>query len=119
MGSGKFINPFTDMIEYPRKFFKADHVMGRLFAIIKQRHRPAKHTVDILEKNKHIENFCEEARHYVLMPGKPDLHIHYDVESWYHPDGALCKIISIGVYDNFLEYEKARIGQITEGASLN
>lgn len=40
------------------------------------------------------------------------LFIHYDVASWYHPQGAHIKIESIGVYDSFMEYEAARMKQL-------
>lgn len=108
------------MTEFPRKFFKNDPVMGKLFDVIKRNHKVADHTAKVLYNNRHIKDFCEEARHFVLLPGEKPLYIHYDVASWYHPSGAAqVKIESIGVYDDFLEYEKARLGRITEGSTLN
>lgn len=97
------------MTEFKREFFKNDEVLGKLFKVIKERHEVAEHTKKVLLENKHIKDFCEEARHFVVMGS---LFIHYDVASWYHPSGALVKIESIGVYDDFLEYEKARSYQL-------
>ena len=38
------------------------------------------------------------------------LYIHYDVSSWYQAkDRAIIKIESIGFYDDFVEYETARL----------
>jgi hypothetical protein len=100
------------MTEFKREFFKTDPVFSKLFDVIKRNHKVAEHTGKVLYENRHIKDFCEEARHFVLMPGNPPLHIHYDVASWYHPAGATVKIDSIGVYDDFLEYETARVKQL-------
>ncbi len=100
------------MTEFPRSFFKNDPVMGKLFELIKSRHVVADHTAKVLFENKHVKDFCETSRTFVTMEGRPSLFIHYDAESWFHPDGAIVKIISIGVYDDFMEYEKARTFQL-------
>lgn len=97
------------MTEFPRDFFKTDPVLRKLYEVVKKNHKVAEHTEKTLYENKHIKDFCEEARHYVMCTGPKPLYIHYDVASWYHPSGALVKIESIGVYDDFLEYETARM----------
>jgi len=104
------------MTEFKREFFKSDPVFSKLFELIKSNHRVAKHTEKVLYDNRHVKNFCEEARHFVMMKNSGDgnpLYIHYDVASWYHSkNAAQVKIESIGVYDNFLEYETARMRQL-------
>jgi hypothetical protein len=109
------------MTEFKRDFFKHDPVMYKLYMIIKANHKVAEHTRRTLLKNKHIKDFCEQARHFVMMPGDPPLYIHYDVASWYNSDhGAAVKIESIGVYDDFMEYERARLKGIhsTKGSDI-
>jgi hypothetical protein len=101
------------MEEFTRLELKNDPELRPLFDMIKGRHEVAEHTIKVLVKNKHIKDFCEEARHFVFLPGKgSNLFIHYDVSSWYHPKGIQVKIESIGVYDDFMEYEKARVSQL-------
>lgn len=106
------------MEEFKRDFFKNDSVFYQLYQMIKRNHKVAKHTERVLIQNKHIKNFCEEARHFVELPGDKPLYIHYDVASWYKKGRVLIRIESIGVYDDFLEYEMAR-AKIKEGSSLN
>lgn len=99
------------MTEFKREFFKKDpEVTGKLWELIKQRHEVAKHTEKVLFENRHIKDFCEESRTFVDM-GR-GLYIHYDVASWYHEEGAQVKIEAICIYDDFMEYEKARMYQL-------
>jgi hypothetical protein len=113
------------MVEFDREFFKNDSVLGKLYEIVKQSHKVASHTQRVLIKNKHIKDFCEEARHYMMLPGEKPLYIHYDVSSWYkEPDGVSIRIDSIGCYDSFMEYEAARLKGIhstkdSDGGNLN
>lgn len=101
------------MTEFKREFFKNDPVFSKLFEIIKKNHKVADHTEKVLIQNKHVKDFCEEARHYVEMPGKPHLYIHYDTASWFkEPMGVYVKIESIGIYDDFLEYNTARVNKL-------
>ena len=106
------------MEEFSREFFKSDPVFYKLYQMIKRNHKVANHTERVLIKNKHIKDFCEEARHFVELPGEKPLYIHYDVASWYKNGAAVIRIESIGVYNDFLEYEIAR-SKIKEGPSLN
>ena len=111
------------MIEISREEFKKDPVFRKLFEVIKSRHVVAKHTEKVLYDNRHIKDFCEEARHFVFLPGNngTDIFLHYDVASWYkHPNGVQVKIDSIGVYDDFMEYEKARVSGLhgTKGSDI-
>lgn len=104
------------MTEFKRDFFKNDPVLGKLYELIKKRHIVADHTEKTLIANRHIKDFCEEARHFVFMDGKPPLLIHYDVASWFKkPMGVQVTIESIGVYDDFMEYETARMKGLHSG----
>lgn len=98
------------MQEFDRQFFKTDKVFKKLFEMIKSNHKVADHTVKVLLKNKHVKDFCEEARHFTVLAGDNPIYIHYDVASWYDKSkSAIVKIESIGVYDDYLEFEKARL----------
>lgn len=106
------------MTEFNRDFFKSDPVFFKLFTLLKEMHKVADHTEKTLFDNRHIKDFCEEARHFVMMPGKTILYIHYDVASWWkEPAGVSVIIESIGVYDDFMEYETARMKGLHSGRS--
>jgi len=96
------------MTEFPREFFKDDPVLSKLHAIIKTGHRVAEHTKKVLFENRQVKDFCEIARHFLVLPGNKMLYIHYDVSSWYSDKGAQVRIDIIGLYDNFMEFEAAR-----------
>lgn len=102
------------MTEFPREFFKNDpEVTGKLHELLVKHHKVAKHTEKVLLENKHVKDFCEEARHFTMLPGKSPIYLHYDCASWFkEPNGVQVTIDSIGVYDNFMEYEKARMHQL-------
>lgn len=98
------------MTEFDRKYLKNDEVLNQLFEFVKKTHKVANHTQKTLYENRHTKDFCEEARHFMDLRGEKPIYIHYDVSSWYqHPDGAAIRIDSIGVYDDFMEYEIARL----------
>lgn len=104
------------MTEFNREFFKNDPVLHKLFMVVKGNHKVADHTEKVLLENRHIKDFCEESRHFVMMPGSPPLYIHYDVASWFkEPMGVQLRIDSIGVYDDFMEYETARMKGLHSG----
>lgn len=108
------------MTEFDREFFKNDPVLGKLFEAIKKNHKVAKHTEKVLYKNRHTKDFCEEARHFVELSGKMPLYIHYDVASWWRePNGVVVKIESIGVYDDFMEYDIARLKGLHSGRNAD
>lgn len=108
------------MTEFKRDFFKNDPVFYKLYEVIKRNHKVAKHTERVLLKNKHVKDFCEEARHFVEIPGEPPLFIHYDTASWFKkPNGVQVKIESIGVYDDFMEYDIARLKGLHSGRSAD
>lgn len=112
------------MTEIDRETLKNDPVFRELFETIKRNHKVANHTKKNLFKNKHIKDFCEQARHYVMISGKNPIYLHYDISSWYSPKGAQVRIEGVGVYDDFIEYEAARIRGLhstmdADGANLN
>ena len=102
------------MTEFPRDFFINDpEVLGKLHQLLIKNHKVAEHTKKVLLENRHIKDFCEEARHFTIMPGKNPIYLHYDVATWFkEPNGIQMVIDSIGVYDDFIEYEKARMYQL-------
>lgn len=104
------------MTEFKREFFKTDPVFSQLFERLKEIHKVANHTEKNLIENRHIKDFCEEARHFVVLGDKNPVFIHYDVASWFkEPNGVRVTFNSIGVYDNFLEYETARMRGLHSG----
>lgn len=102
------------MTEFKREFFINDpEVLGKLHEAIVKQHKVANHTEKVLLRNRHIKDFCEKARHFLVLDGKPQLYLHYDVASWFkEPMGVQVVVDSIGVYDDFMEYEKARMFQL-------
>lgn len=102
------------MTEFPRSFFINDpEVIGKLHKELIKHHKVANHTEKVLIENRHIKDFCEEARHFTIMEGNSPIYLHYDVATWFkEPMGVQVTIDSIGVYDDFMEFEKARMFQL-------
>ena len=70
------------MIEFSREQIKADpEVMRKLLAHIIKNHKVAPHTQKTLFSNRHVKDFCEEARHFAIMQahGRPSILLHYDI----------------------------------------
>lgn len=110
------------MIEIERDEIKAEY--KELLQLIIKNHIIASHTRLVLLKNAHIKDFCEEARHFAILSGTPDFFIHYDVATWFNGEGFQVRVERIGVYENYLEYEKERIQSLhsnpkADGANLN
>lgn len=104
------------MTEYLREQFVDYGTIHKLYMLILSKHIIAEHTKKNLSDNRHIKNFCEEARHYIFIPGfNETFYISYDVASWFHPDGAYIKIEKIIIYDTFLEYETERMTNLHSG----
>jgi len=99
------------MIKFSRDDFKIDKVAAHLFDTVKRNHKPANHTERILLKNKHVKDFCEEATHYSQYKlGDRIIYISYEVSSWFKkPMGVQLRIDSITLYDDFIEYTKAKM----------
>lgn len=101
------------MIEITRDIIDHDEVFGLLHKALVKNHIVANHTRKVLLKNRHIKDFCEEARHFTIMQGEPPMYLHYDCASWFkEPNGVRVIIETIGIYDDFMEYEKARMFQL-------
>ena len=99
------------MHEFNREEITQDQMLKQLGSIITKNHQIPEHTRKNLLENKHIKDFCEESRHFALLKksGGKDLHIHYDVSSWFFPpNGVTIQLQTIGIYEDFLEYEIAR-----------
>ncbi len=105
------------MIEIYKKAFKgahADPVYNKLYKVIAKMHQPAEHTKKELMSKRHIKDICQEAVHFAVLPGDTTLYIHYTVDTWIkREDGGAwslpVSIKSIGIYDDELEYTKARL----------
>ena len=97
------------MVKINREEFKKDPVYRKLWQELKKAHEVAKHTMKTLIEGRHIPDFCEEATHFVIMQGKTDVFLHYDVSTWLVGREFQVRIDTIGIYDDFLEYEKARL----------
>ena len=99
------------MIIVPRKEFKHDPVYKQLHKLIAKNHVPAEHTKRVLIQNKDTKDFCEEATHFAVLPGKnSQIYIHYETWSWFKPpDGVRVSIRNIGIYKDQAEYEIARL----------
>lgn len=116
------------MIELTREELKANpEGLGLLLEVVKKNHVIASHTKKTLLEHKNIKNFCEKARHFMIIQPNPreQLYIHYDIASWFiEPADVAVTIESITVYEDFKEYESARITQLhaakdADGANLN
>lgn len=103
------------MIEFNRDSLKTDPVLKRIHDVIKHNHEVAKHTQEVLLKNKHVKDFCEEARHFVILPGKNQIYLHYDTSTWFVNNGFHVRIDMVGVYDSYMEYESARLKGLHSG----
>jgi hypothetical protein len=107
-----------------REEIKNNPAYREIFEGIKKHHVVPEHTIKELLKNKHVKDFCVEARHFVALTGERPIYLHYDVYSWYHKDGALIRIESITFYDNFIEYQANRLKALyaspdSDGINLN
>lgn len=101
------------MIEIPREEFLKDPTLKHLHDAIKRGHKVPKHTQDNLMMYE-MPDMCEDTRHFATLDN--DLFIHYDTQTWMIDKESFgVKIVSIGWYDNFIEYEAARVGQIQAG----
>lgn len=90
------------MTTIERKDLKIDPVFAQMHEIVKNNHKVAEHTKKVLLKNKDVKDFCEEARHFVIMEGKEPLFIHYDVSSWFKkPNGVQVRIESVTIYEDY------------------
>lgn len=49
------------MIEVTRAQFKSDPLLNELHQMILDRHRPAPHTIQILQENKHIKRILRSS----------------------------------------------------------
>jgi len=84
-------------------------VLKKLHKFIAKNHVVAEHTKRTLSEYEGVKDFCEEARCFAIMPATDPIYLHYDTHNWLKGNGVVVKIVSIGMYDEFMEYERARI----------
>ena len=97
------------MISLKREEFKADPVYFQLFQQLMKNHKVANHTEKVLLENQHVKDFCEEAEHFLIMDSTDPIYISYVVSSWFKaPLGVQLRFDEIIIYDDFMEYERAR-----------
>lgn len=97
-----------------REFTKDDAannpILNEIIQSIRENHNIPDDTQRLLFNNRHIKNFCEQRRHFAIIDnGVKSLFIHYDMDTWYQDNRFLVKINKIGLYNDFIEYESARI----------
>lgn len=83
------------MITFSREELKNDPTLRAMFDLVKKNHKVANHTQEILYKNRHVKDFCEEATHFVMLAESMDsdsIYFHYDVSSWYKEGQARVRI---------------------------
>jgi len=107
------------MKKVEKKEFKNDPIFSKLLRELKADHKVPEHTIKVLLKNRHIKDFCEESRHFVILSGKGSLYLHYDVANWMIKDGIAVQVESIAMYDNFIEFEGARMRQLHGAKNKN
>ena len=84
-----------------------DEVLGKIWDIIRSKHKMANHTRKNLMKNRHIKDFCEITVHFINMGN--ELYISYETSTWLRTKNDVAiRIDSVTVYDDFMEYEAVR-----------
>ena len=97
------------MTEVSRKEFKADPVYKKLYLAIRKNHKVPRHTHKTLLENRHVKNFVESSRTYLIIKKKTQLLISYDIDSWLVGGDLIeARITSMRIYDNLMEFEKAK-----------
>lgn len=93
--------------DYEKPF---DPILTKLKDMIASKHRVPEYTTKDLIANKHVEGFCQIARHYAMVV---DIPISYVTESWLQDDRVLTSITKITLYDSLTEFkaDKAEIYQ--------
>lgn len=93
-----------------RDELKADPTLKKLYEVIKSKHVVPDFTIKTLMENRHVKDFCEESKFFVVLGDDNDpIFMHYDVANWYKDKSVLVKIERIGIYKDFLEYDVARM----------
>ena len=85
--------------------------MSKLAKLVIKNHKIPRHTQKVLVENRLIKDFCENSRVFALLP--PEIGIHYNVNTWFVDDTFLVKIESIGLYKDTVEYNNARMAQLS------
>ena len=94
-----------------RKEFLKDPVYRMIFEAIRDNHKTPKHAQENLIKYQNVKDICNRTRSFIQITGDLPF-IHYDTLSWIEKDSIIFRIESIGFYDDFLEYNVARLKQL-------
>lgn len=98
------------MVEFKRETFNSDPIVFMLLDCIANNHDVDEYTRQTLHDFKHVEDFWISSRHFAVFI--PYL-IHYDVSCSYKElcgmVGSVIRVDSIVVYDDFVEFIKARL----------
>ncbi|KKN20173.1 hypothetical protein LCGC14_0938320 [marine sediment metagenome] len=100
------------MEEIKRNEFKKGGALNVLWKELQKIHKIPDYTLRALRKSEDVKGFYESSRFYIVMrlDVDEDVFLHYDVtSSWIRKDYIGTRIDSIGLYDSFMEYERARL----------
>ena len=99
------------MEEITRKEFKKGGVYQLIYRELQKIHTVPEYTIRVLRENEGIKGFTESSRSYVIMNlDDEDFFMHYDIDSFFiQKDVIATRISSLGLYESFMEYEKARL----------
>lgn len=104
------------MVTIRRGKFLIDPVFRKLYEIIKRNHKVASHTEKVLIENQKTPGFTEIARHFSLLPGRNPIYLEYEVESQLKSENIVnVKFTLINIYDDYMEYETARMKSLHSG----
>lgn len=101
------------MTTFEREEILKDKMLKKLLDILVEKHKPARHTLKFLKENAQIENLCQSSRNFVSLGD--DLFVHYDLITWLKKGRLQARIDRIGVYDDHLEYDIARLKGLHSG----
>jgi len=101
---------------YTREQIKKSDMLAVLPAVIVSQHKVAGHTVAGLIPNKHIKDFCEITKTFMIIPDM--LYVSYETSTWIlekeNNYTFPIRVESITIYENFVEYELTRVRELSQ-----
>lgn len=98
------------MIEITRVEFMNDPTFKLIHNEIMEHHEVPEFTIKELISKRLIKDICQEATHFARL--KNDLYFHYVTSTWIKDKTFPVRIESITMYDDYAEWEPARVGQL-------